>query len=340
MAQFSNYFSCVLKTVEKMINARLQHFIEQNDIIPNTQCGFRKMKSCSLTLAQLTTNIHNAFIHNEHICGALLDVKSAFDDVCPILLQKILTKLNIPAKIRRFIFNLMTNRNLFFKIAGEIKGPFYRNRGVPQGCVLSPTLYNLYVIGLALLINEPIKLLQYADDTFIYCNGTDIQTCILNLEHTLETVNSFFKELKLTLSPEKTKFIIFTKQNYNNIKDIKLCFNNTYISPSKVIKYLGLYIDYNLSWTDHFNYIIGKSTKLCNILKIVRRTWWGGHPQVLLNIYKSLIRSTMEYNLYLTNPKNTSLLDKLQKIQNQAIRLALGYRKSTPINVMHAEAKI
>ena len=330
--------SVILKIVERMINTRLTHYIEQNDLLPDAQNGFRKSKSCTLSLAKLLTKIHSAFINNEVICGILLDIKSAFDNVCPITLQKILDRINIPIKIKQFIYKLMTNRKLFFKVANKLYGPYIKNIGTPQGCVLSPILYSLYVIALSLVINYPITLLQYADDTLILYQDKDIQEAIRQLESALPKVDRYFYELKLSLSPEKTKFIIFTKSHFNTIENYKLLHNNNHISPSRTVKYLGLHIDHNLSWTDHYKHIINKSVKLLNILKVLRNTWWGGHPQVLLNIYKALIRSTFEYSLFLTKPKQSALLDKLQKIQNQGLRLALGYRNSTPINVIHAEA--
>ena len=75
-------------------------------------------------------------------------------------------------------------------------------------------------------------------------------------------------------------------------------------------------------------------------MKILRNTWWGGHPYIILTIYKALIRGTLEYNLHLTNSQNYKLKEKLQLIQNQSIRMALGYRRSTPIRVIHAESKV
>ena len=96
-------------------------------------------------------------------------------------------------------------------------------------------------------------------------------------------------------------------------------------------------LDYKLEWEDHYNYITGRATKLMNVLKVLRATWWGGHPQVLLNVYKALIRSTMEYNSFLTSCNKPNYHGRLQKIQNQCLRLAAGYRKSTPLNVVHLE---
>ena len=124
--------SCLLKIVEKIIGSRLQHYLEQKKIIPNTQYGFRKAKSCSLALSRLVTKINSAFNEKESVCGVMIDIKSAFDNVRPKSLKSILDKLKIPLNIKKFIYNLMTEKQLHFKIANNLEGPYNRNKGVPQ----------------------------------------------------------------------------------------------------------------------------------------------------------------------------------------------------------------
>ena len=79
--------------------------------------------------------------------------------------------------------------------------------------------------------------------------------------------------------------------------------------------------------------------KSLDIIKVLRATWWGGHPQTLLNVYRGLVRSIFVYNCFSINIKNLELKNKIDKLQYKALRLALGYRNSTPINIMQAEAK-
>ena len=114
--------SCTLKFTERLINSRLNYFFEQNKLIPDTQNGFRKVKSCQHALATLITDVHIAWCNKESTCCCALDIKSAFVDVDTVILNNILKKQKIPAKIRKFIFNLNTNRNLYFKIGSNLDG--------------------------------------------------------------------------------------------------------------------------------------------------------------------------------------------------------------------------
>ena len=115
--------SCVLKIVERILNTRLQQYIESEKLIPNSQYGFRKKRSCISVITILITKILSTFNDGESLCGVMLDIESAFDNVSPKTLQLILNKLKIPKKIKQFINNLMTMRKLYFKVANNLQGP-------------------------------------------------------------------------------------------------------------------------------------------------------------------------------------------------------------------------
>ena len=128
----------------------------------------KTFKSCQHALATLITDVHLAWYNNKVTCCCALDIKSAFDYVHPTILDNRLKKLKIPTKIRKFVFNLISNRNLYFKIGNKLVGLYTKSTGIPQGCVLSPLLYNIYVSEIHKIITN-YHLIQYADDTLVYC---------------------------------------------------------------------------------------------------------------------------------------------------------------------------
>lgn len=95
----------------------------------------------------------------------------------------------------------------------------------------------------------------------------------------------------------------------------------------------------NLKWNVHVDKVLSSCVKLLAIIKFLRSTWWGSDPSLLLTLYKGLIRSTIEYGAFVWFNIPQYLKTKLDTLQNQAIRIAMGYRKSTPINIMLVEAK-
>ncbi|KYM96273.1 PREDICTED: uncharacterized protein LOC108779613 [Cyphomyrmex costatus] len=106
------------------------------------------------------------------------------------------------------------------------------------------------------------------------------------------------------------------------------------------MRFLGVYLDPKLSGDRHMDHIIAKGKRVSAVLSMLRGTWWGANPCLLLNIYSAMIRASFEYASLIFALKRNQSIIKLQRIQNQAIRLACGYRIYTPINVMHAETKL
>lgn len=245
--------SCVLKLIERIINTRLVHYVEQNDILSTAQKGFWKANSCQLALAEAITDIYTSLSRNESTVCVSLDIKSAFDEVCPYKMNDILKSINIPPRIRFFILKLMTNRKLYFKIANDLEGSFLKSTGVPQGCVS-------------------------ADDTLFYYSHQNTKEAVRLMEETLVPVLSNFDSSKMKISTQITVYIIFTNAPYSSVEKFKLKFNGCSISPAEIMKHLGVIFYYKMTCIPHGKYLIDKTTKLLNIIRMLRGSWWGGHP--------------------------------------------------------------
>lgn len=331
--------SCMLKLMEKLIFNRLSWFLEHHLHLSPSQFGFRKSKSCADNLAIISTEIFTGFTQGEVTAGLFLDLKGAFPSVVPQILTKDLKDLGIPKHIAKFIYNAVACKNMYFNINGELTDPRISTVGLPQGCILSPILYSIYTRKLYSLLPPECTLVEFADDIAILARSRDPLHCIRVLQNCLNIFSRFLFDRGLEICPDKTKLILFNRLKIN-LEDPNYCLSigDAHIFPSIEVKFLGIILDYKLTFDSHFKFLIEKLSKLLNIIKVLRGIWWGAHPFILLTIYRALIRSCMEYGSHIFNFKNHTLFSKLEKIRNQAIRLALGYRMSTPINVMLAEA--
>lgn len=329
--------SCLLKIMEKVLATRLQWWTESNLIISSTQFGFRRGKSCFDNLALLTTEIQTGITLAQYTPCLFIDIKGAFDNLLPELLVHILRNLNIPERFVRFIFNLTSFRMLRFMLNNNLSEPYYTYKGVPQGSVLSPILFNLYVNNLSSHLYNNCKLLQFADDTVIYARGHDIDNLLHDISISANQMCASLEDLGLQISSSKSSLVIFTRKRIDP-RSYSIEVKKSLINSVERTKFLGIILDYKLNGQSHINFLHSKGIKLLNIIKMLRGVWWGAHPSSLMTIYKMIIRASIEYGCFVFAGSSESSFYKLERIQLQAIRLALGLRSTTPTNIILAEA--
>lgn len=324
---------CLLKIFEKMLNLRLTWWLEHHNKMPSTQYGFRAGKSCVDNLSQIQTEILLASENKESTIGLFIDIKSAYDNVIDKILNTRLKNLGIPLKTQIFIHNLISDRRLHFNY-DEIDEYRLVYRGLPQGSVLSPILYTIYMLELE-NVTTNCKVVQFADDVCFFTRTQTTRIALQNIKTTIDNTSQFLKNSGLEIAPEKCQLIVFNEKNNNNWK---LKIENTTIKSKDTIKFLGLTFQSSGKWNKQVDIIKKKCIQPLSIIKYLRSTWKGADPSLMLKLYKALIRSRIEYGAFLFN-LTTSQQNILDKIQYQAVRLSMGYRQSTPTNVMLAESK-
>ena len=309
---------------------KFQWWIESDNILPNSQSGFRKGQSCHDNLLNLTMAVQSAFHNKKEMFAAFLDVKGAFDNVdLKILLDK-LAKIGCPLLLIKFIKFIAFERLIY---ADEISEPKLTCKGVPQGGVLSPLLDIIFVADVVKNISCRVSISQFADDIAIY------STNLKALEKALKQIKINLSYVNLFLAPEKTIFMHFNNKGINlGESEIKL--DDLVIKSSESTKFLGIIFDYKLSFTQQINKVTTRCARAINLIKYLQGIWWGADPSTLLTLYKSYARSIIEYGLYIYYPKHKAQQNKLEKIQYNAIRHALGFRVTTPTKILLAESKL
>jgi len=255
---FSNYrpislLSIFNRILEKLMSKRLIKFLDEKNLLNNKQFGFRKNHSTTHAVLSIVNNIQCAIEANEYSCGIFLDLSKAFDTVNH---QILLTKLNhygIFGTAGNWFLSYLSNRKQFVTI-GNIKSEILTvNCGVPQGSVLGPTLFLLYIND---LINTS-KLLSFhlfADDSNLFYSHKNLNElqAIMNVE--LESIYSWLCANKLSLNIDKSNVIIFhTPQK--KVHGISICINNVPLKQVNELKYLGVMLDSNINWKAHVSYI-------------------------------------------------------------------------------------
>lgn len=327
--------SCVGKLFEQLLKQRLEFFVEKYNLISDNQYGFRKGKSAHESFCQLHLDICNSVVNRDCLVAVFFDISGAFNSVDIDVLFKELCGLGVPVKIVNWVHNFLLNRKVYAKYNGKIYGPMSSSTGVCQGGILSPLLFLLYIHRLNEILGTNIKNLQFADDLVIYASGKNIQQMIADINLALTKLHEYFSYLKLEVNAAKSKVLVFGK--HSSIPPV--VYNNLPLVLSLEAKFLGVLFTTSLSWNQYVELIIARANRALNILKSLSKISWGADPKILLMLYKSLVRSHFEYG-FLCFGSVHKLVDKLDKIQNNALRLITGAFKTTPINAMQLECNL
>ncbi|XP_012543676.1 uncharacterized protein LOC105841103 [Monomorium pharaonis] len=224
-----------------------------------------------------------------------------------------------PSKIVNTINDLLYERYAEFITD---KGSMIKRRiniGLPQGAVLSPML---------------------ADDIAIYTSEKYISTRTTLIESALEDIHEELVNIGLKINPHKTKIMEFNKQRIVD-RAIRIRFMNEQIKLVSEAKFLGIWMDTKLSFKKQCETVRDKARKANNVLKYANKVSRGMEVNTALLLYKSLVRSAMEYGIFVFLPTNKEDVTSIvEKAQYMGIRTAMGYRNSTPTNVLLAESKI
>ena len=330
--------SCLCKTFERIVNDRLVWFLEQNHIISKFQAGFRHGRSTNDQLLRLETSIREAFIKQQHLVAIFFDLEKAYDTAWKYGILKDLHDSGLRGYLPTFISNFLQNRNFRVKFGDTFSEKFPQEMGAPQGSILSPTLFNLKINSIVKCVSSDIECSLYVDDFLITCKSTELHSAEQKLQKCLKKLEVWCNENGFKFSPTKTNCVHFTKKR-NAALQPNLCLNGQKIPVVAESKFLGVIFDNKLTFIPHIEYLKAKCQKALNLLRVVANMEWGGDREVLLRLYRSLVRSKLDYGSIVYGAARKSYLVKLDPIANQGLRLSLGAFRTSPSVSLHAEAQ-
>jgi hypothetical protein len=332
--------SAISKTLEKII---LPHITNN---IPNihTQHGFKKQHSTTTALHNINTTITNGFNQSkppQRTIITALDMSKAFDTVNLDNLTNKLLHTNIPHTIIKFLTNYINGRQAFTTYNNKQSPHKIIHTGVPQGGVLSPTLFNIYMADITTPSNANTNIITYADDITITSTHTDIDTASKTIQPTLNDIQQWTKQNSLHLNANKTNTSIHTPAPSEHKTQTNLSLNNHTLNTNNSNKILGLTFDTQHTFTQHINKACTQAEQTLNILKALTSTHWGKQKETIINTYKAITLPILEYANTIWSPIiSDTNINKLQTIQNKALRIATGCTTDTNIQHLHEESQI
>ena len=276
-------------------------------------------------------------MENNKLTGVVfLDLKKAFDTVNHEILLSKLEQICVHENSINWFKNYLSGRYQCVKVQGNKSDKKLVTCGVPQGSILGPLLFIIYINDLDQYLQD-CHVNLYADDTALYTEAKSYVELMLNLRMEMAIVTEWLKANKLTLNLKKTKYVIFgPKAKLQNL-NAPLYLDREKIEKTRTMKYLGVILDDELSFNDHINYI---HTKATNKLGILRKSRDFLDKKTSLLLYQSLVLPHFDYCDTTYGCTSTVNLNKLQLVQNSACRTVLRCGKREPIANMHKDLNI
>ena len=330
--------SCVGKVVEKMVSTRLSWLLETRNKLSPTQCGFRKRRSTEDLLVRLDHQVRSTLVNRQVTLTVFFDLQQAFDSVSHEHLLYKLANSGVDGNTLSWIEEFLSDRHFQVLVGNSRSDPAPMKKGLPQGSTLSPILFNVMLADIPHF--HRVKVYEYADDIAISVTTADLAEAVKLIQDAITELETWTTTWQLHINPSKTKAMCFTKKRI--LEDLPaLRLQNTNIEWVMEFRYLGVILDApTLTWKAHIEETCRQGLQRTNVLKALAGTTWGADRDMLTKVYNSFIRSKLVYGIAAIASAAASRLESLNKIQNAAIRVILGVKRTSPITAMQVEANI
>ena len=310
------------KLMERLIHSQTMEYLEGNRILDVNQGGFRKNNSTTSTTSEMLDDIYRNINNQQLTYSVFIDFRKAFDSINHKILLKKLEKLGFHRDTIAWFENYLTDRTQYSVVNGLSSNLLGVPCGVPQGSVLGPMLFLLFINDLgSAIINCNYKL--YADDTILYsnCSGDDNDVLTTNIQHDLDNVSTWCKLNAIMMNVKKTKTMMFgTRYKLSQQNQVELYVDNRLLECVPCYKYLGTFVDSEMNFIRQSNetiksvsyeyYFLGKIKAFLN-------------TNILLKLYKSYIQPYFDYNDIFLETTTFKQYDKLARLQRRCLKRCL-----------------
>lgn len=304
------------KILERIVYNRLYEFLLKHNILTSSQYGFRTGMSTELAILELQDRIAENLSNKKHCIGMFLDLSKAFDTLNHSILLTKLEHYGIRGIALSWFKSYLSNRQQFTSINDNVSTTANITCGVPQGSILGPLLFLIYINDITNASSIP-NLILFADDTNLIFENKDLSLLVKNVNDEINLIAEWFKSNMLSLNIEKTKWIHFLKKTQTNNVPISVKIDGIEISQVKSINFLGITIQNNLQWEEH---IAIKANKIAKVNSILYRLKHFIPEQTKLNIYNALISPHLNYGLSAWGSATQSALKRLIVLQKKSLR--------------------
>lgn len=330
--------SCLSKILERVILKRMNIHTEEFNVLPDAQHGFRQFRSTTNQLNRVLESLrHN--LNEKRTTGILFfDIEKAFDRIWSKGLIYKMINLQYPKYLVRIIASFLQHREFQVKVNEKLSSRQDVPFGVPQGAVLSPALYNIYVSDAP--IPNDCMMAFYADDTAIISGANRWGVNARALRRATQSYHQYYDKWKINLNFGKTQALLVTRRRTRELPYGPFIMGDDEIPWDSEAKYLGLIIDRTLTFKPHIDYVIQKTQNAIRLLYplIHRKSKLSMQNKVI--IFKAALRPIYTYACPLFDRIAHTNLKKLQVIQNKILKMIFDLPWRTPTIQLHLDNNI
>ena len=312
--------SVLSKVLEKHIHALIYSHLNQYHPLSDSQWGFRNGRS---TVSALLLTIHHwlqLMESGKDVCAVFLDYRKAFDSVPHAPLMRKLQDMELPTNLLAWISDYLTLRKQQVIVDGATSSQCSVASGVPQGSVLGPLLFSIYINGITEVgISANSYRVLYADDVLLYRGISQPEEDLHMVQSDIDELQRWSEEQLLQMNPSKCKYMIISKKCRMNIGDCVLHLGGTTLGEVESFKYLGVLLHKHLTWSEHISGICNKAKQILGL--IYRQFYNHSSPSTVKQLYLSLVRPHLEYACQLWDPYTQNDINKLESVQKFALKL-------------------
>ena len=331
LTQFNRLF-------ERILASRLMDFFEKNEIITSKQFGFMKKHSTEHAILDLKEYITQNLVNKKITAVLFLDLKKAFDSVShPILLSK-LSHYGIRGAPHALLASYLSDRRQYTSVDGFKSNLDFIRWGVPQGSVLGPLLFLLFINDLPNSCN--LNSWLFADDTALAESSDNFQDLQCHMNREIQKLQKWLQANLLSVHyVKKTQYILFIPRGKEKDKppDFEIKMGENIIEETATYKYLGVIIDNRLSWKPQIDKMCAKMSSVCGVISKVRHVL---DRNSMLLIYNSLVENRLRYGILSWSTASTEQLNRLKVLQNRALRYIDFSPISTTILPIYAQFNV
>ena len=324
--------SHIMKTFERVVRTKLVQHLEENQLISRNQHGFRKKRSCMTQLLSHIEQIYQALNNDEEVDVIYLDFAKAFDKVDHKVLMAKLQRYGIHGKALEWIREFLVGRQQTVVVEGHKSSFQPVKSGVPQGTVLGPILFVLYINDLLHSINFS-KGFSFADDTKLIGN-IEGEHSVKLLQDDLNMVIEWSQGNNMELHEKKFEVVSYSLNTSGTLRQlpfhpltVEYCTPRGHtITPQSVVRDLGVYVSADRSWSPHIEKTVQGA---CTMAAWTLSAFRDRSEMVMLMLYKSLVRSKLEYCCPVWNPSKIGDIRKLEDVQRSFTRKITGCKELT-----------